>query len=1086
MAKLLNSVAVFVHIMLFTGYRAFILCQEVDLVYIGTGTNGSYDIASKDNRVTTNSATYCSLSDGDIENSTSCSRAFVSEDDNEIIIVGGLFAIHKNLNDICTHSKIFPIILQDVEAMVLAVDKINRDENLLPGITLAYEIRDTCMLPNLAVEQTVLSLFVPEKGLKNGTAFTISGVVGTSFSSVSLVVANLLHAFKVPQISYSATSKLLDDNTMFEYFFRMVPPDTQQALVMANIITHFNWSYIIGIYSDDEYGFEGTETLFNLINSERYSNVCSAEWVAIKPTATAEVYDKVIADINEEWTANATVVILFCHQKQAESLFEAVLRRQATDKEFVMRNITWIGSDSWGKSVSPKYYNLVHGMLSTIPRVSLSEEFDKYFLSLHPSNNSANPWFNEYWEEIFNCSLGNRKDVPKCDLDNQIQSKEDSGYYQNNFLPFVIDAVYAFAHAIHNMQQDHCPEQRGLCPEIVEVQQLRTALNGELLLKYLRNVSFNGTSTERVRFNEKRYQQNGYDIFNLQVDSNGEFSFVKVGEWDNETENRDEFLLINGDIQWSHGLNGSDVPKSVCSDPCAHGEYRLPGSEVCCWQCIACKGSNQVSNRIYCQECKQGYIPNEEKSKCILIEPTFISWSHPFSIIIIILAVLGLASTTFVAIVFIVNCKHHLIKASSRELTGILISGIALCYVMPFFYLPKPSPVICGIQRFGVGFCFSLCFSALLVKTNRIHRIFNRNSASVKPTPLISPLSQLFFTFLLVSVQVVIVIVWLAAERPSIKITYNNKLNAVLVCGTNPYIGLSVSLAYNAILLVITTYFSIRTRKVPENFNEAKFINLNMYTLCILWLAFIPSYFITAALNTSFHTSILLLADVLSGTVILFYQLVPRVYFLFLNKKKEASVRYQSSTRSSSCNYTSNKVHFDSNCTTPVVKTPSHRVNDYTQVANIAHRQLDDTCSANKVNLSIFQERPSLDGIDPVNQREKEVNLTDKSDIQGNSLNTVDLVDQSEKEDMNDQSDICTPDLAKKSKVKDSSSKHVDIRSTFADQADSVEQSLTSTSTVFLEQSHIEVISTVTDIEEGSSDQVDLVAHSEVQENSID
>ena len=1084
MAKLLNSVAVFIYIMLFTGYRAFILCQEVNQVYIGTGTNGSYDIMLKDNRVTTNSATYCSLSDGDIENSTSCSQSFVSEDDNEIIVLGGLFAIHKNQNNnICTHSKIFPIIVQDVEAMVLAVDKINRDENLLPGITLAYEIRDTCMLPNHALEQMVLSLFVSEKGVKNGTEFTVSGVVGTSFSSVSLVVANLLHAFKVPQISYSATSQRLDDNTMFDYFFRMVPPDTQQALAMADIITHFNWSYIIGIYSDDEYGNKGT---YNLAISKRfYSNVCSVGWWAIKPTATAEDYDKVIAGINGEWIANATVVVLFCHQKEAEGLFEAVLRRQATDKEFVMRNITWIGSDSWGKSVSPKYYNLVHGMLSTIPRVSLSEEFDKYFLSLHPSNNSANPWFNEYWEEIFNCSLGNRKDVPKCDLDNQIQSKENSGYYQNDFLPFVIDAVYAFAHAIHNMQQDHCPEHRGLCPEIVEVQQLRTALNGELLLKYLRNVSFNGTSTERVRFNDKLYQQNGYDIFNLQVDSNGEFSFVKVGEWDSEIENRDESLLINGDIQWNHELNGSDVPKSICSHPCAHGEYRKARSPLCCWICKPCEGTNQISNRTDCQECKKGYIPNEEKSECILIEPTFISWSHPFSIIIIILAVLGLASTTFVAIVFIVNCKHHLIKASSRELTGVLISGIALCYVMPFFYLPKPSPVVCGIQRFGVGLCFSLCFSALLVKTNRIHRIFNRNSASVKPPPLITPLSQLFFTFLLVSVQVVIVIVWLAAERPSIKITYNN-INAVLTCGANPYIGLSVSLAYSVILLVITTYFSIRTRKVPENFNEAKFINMNMYTLCILWLAFIPSYFITAALNTSFHTGILLLAVVLSGTVIIFYQLVPRVYFLFLNKKKEASVRYQSSTRSSSCNYTSNKVHFDSNCTTPDVKSLSDRVNEHTQVANIAHRQLDDTCSANKVDLSVFLERPSLDRIDPVNQREKEVNLTDKSDIQENSLNTDDLVDQSEKEDMNDQSDICTPDLAKKSKVKESSTKHVDIRSTFADQTDSVEQSLTSTSTAFLEQSHIKVISTVTDIEEGSIDQVDLVVHSEVQENSTD
>ena len=32
-------------------------------------------------------------------------------------------------------------------------------------------------------------------------------------------------------------------------------------------------------------------------------------------------------------------------------------------------------------------------------------------------------------------------------------------------------------------------------------------------------------------------------------------------------------------------------------------------------------------------------------------------------------------------------------------------------------------------------------------------------------------------------------------------------------------------------------------KKVPENFNEAKFIGFTMYTTCIIWLAFVPLYF---------------------------------------------------------------------------------------------------------------------------------------------------------------------------------------------------------------------------------------------------
>ena len=105
-------------------------------------------------------------------------------------------------------------------------------------------------------------------------------------------------------------------------------------------------------------------------------------------------------------------------------------------------------------------------------------------------------------------------------------------------------------------------------------------------------------------------------------------------------------------------------------------------------------------------------------------------------------------------------------------------------------------------------------------------------------------------------------------------------------CNENPYIGLPVILAYNLLLLVVTTYYAFRTRKVPQNFNEAKFINLTVYSLCILWLAFIPTYFITAALRTRFHTGSLVIAIILSATVTLCCLLVPKVYFLFLRKRK--------------------------------------------------------------------------------------------------------------------------------------------------------------------------------------------------------
>ena len=144
-------------------------------------------------------------------------------------------------------------------------------------------------------------------------------------------------------------------------------------------------------------------------------------------------------------------------------------------------------------------------------------------------------------------------------------------------------------------------------------------------------------------------------------------------------------------------------------------------------------------------------------------------------------------------VVFIIYRNKHLIKASSRELSSVLLCGVMLCYLLPFVYIAKPSPASCAIRRFGVGFCFSLCFSALLVKTSRIHCIFNRKSLTLQAPPLINPQSQLFFTALLVSIQVLIAVVWLVVEPPNTIFLYERFHHRVALQRKSLYWSLSDS-----------------------------------------------------------------------------------------------------------------------------------------------------------------------------------------------------------------------------------------------------------------------------------------------------
>lgn len=92
--------------------------------------------------------------------------------------------------------------------------------------------------------------------------------------------------------------------------------------------------------------------------------------------------------------------------------------------------------------------------------------------------------------------------------------------------------------------------------------------------------------------------------------------------------------------------------------------------------------------------------------------------------------------------------------------------------------------------------------------------------------------------------NVVGTIVWLIYEEPDVWEVYPSPLTAVLSCKVSE-ISLVLSLMFNMLLILLCTLYAFKTRKIPENYNEAKYIAFTMYSTCIVWLAFLPIYFST-------------------------------------------------------------------------------------------------------------------------------------------------------------------------------------------------------------------------------------------------
>ncbi|KAK6303874.1 hypothetical protein J4Q44_G00263280 [Coregonus suidteri] len=812
------------------------------------------------------------------------------------ITLGGLFPVHARgphglpCGEIKKEKGI-----HRMEAMLYALDQINSDPELLPNITLGARILDTCSRDTYALEQSltfVQALIQKDTSdirCSNGEPPIIRkperviGVIGASASSVSIMVANVLRLFEIPQISYASTAPELSDNNRYDFFSRVVPPDSYQAQAMVDIVKAMGWNYVSTLASEGSYGESGVDS-FQQISREA-GGLCIAQSLKIPREPKPGEFDKIIKRLME--TSNARGVIIFANEDDIKRVLEAAKRANLTG------HFLFVGSDSWGAKSSPilDQEDVAEGAVTILPKRASIEGFDQYFTSRSLENNRRNIWFAEFWEDDFRCKLtrpGIKIDSEKKKCTGEERISRDTPYEQEGKVQFVIDAVYAMAHALHSMHLDLCPGAMGVCDKMDPVE-------GRMLLNYIRSVNFNGSAGTGVLFNENGDAPGRYDIFQYQMSNTTIPGYRVIGQWTNN-------LRLNvEEMQWSGG--DREIPDSVCSFPCNPGERKKMVKGVpCCWHCELCDGYQYQLDEINCETCPFDMRPTPNRTSCWSTPIIKLEWHSPWAIIPVFLAILGILATSFVVITFIRFNDTPIVRASGRELSYVLLTGIFLIYLITFLMIAEPGAVVCAFRRLLLGLGMAITYSAMLTKTNRIYRIFEQGKKSVSPPKFISPTSQLAITFILMSVQLLGVFVWFAVVPPHTIIDYEEQrppnpemARGVLKCDMSD-LSLICCLSYSIVLMVTCTVYAVKSRGVPETFNEAKPIGFTMYTTCIVWLAFVPIFFGTAQSTEKMfiQTTTLTVSMSLSASVSLGMLYIPKVYVIIFHPEQNVQKRKRS------------------------------------------------------------------------------------------------------------------------------------------------------------------------------------------------
>ncbi|NXN76562.1 GRM1 protein, partial [Himantopus himantopus] len=818
--------------------------------------------------------------------SAASSQRSVARTDGDVII-GALFSVHhqppaekvpeRKCGEIREQYGI-----QRVEAMFHTLDKINADPVLLPNITLGSEIRDSCWHSSVALEQSIEFIrdsLISIRDDRDGATRCVSdsqpqpqarvkkpiaGVIGPGSSSVAIQVQNLLQLFDIPQIAYSATSIDLSDKTLYKYFLRVVPSDTLQARAMLDIVKRYNWTYVSAVHTEGNYGESGMEAFKELAAQE---GLCIAHSDKIYSNAGEKSFDRLLRKLRER-LPKARVVVCFCEGMTVRGILIA-MRRLGVLGEFLL-----IGSDGWADrdEVIEGYEPEANGGITIKLQSPEVLSFDDYYLKLRLDTNTRNPWFPEFWQHRFQCRIpGHPLENPNFQKNCTGNESLEENYVQDSKMGFVINAIYAMAHGLQNMHHSLCPGHVGLCDAMKPI-------DGSKLLEFLLKSSFIGISGEEVWFDEKGDAPGRYDIMNLQYIEPNRYDYVLIGTWHEGVLNIDDYRIQ---------MNKSGMVRSVCSEPCLKGQIKVirKGEVSCCWICTACKENEFVQDEFTCKACELGWWPNADLTGCEPIPVKYLQWSNIESIVAVVFSCLGILVTMFVTLIFVLYRDTPVVKSSSRELCYIILAGIFLGYVCPFTLIAKPTTTSCYLQRLLVGLSSAMCYSALVTKTNRIARILagSKKKICTRKPRFMSAWAQVVIASILISVQLTLVITLIILEPPMPILSYPSIKEVYLICNTSN-LGVVAPVGYNGLLIMSCTYYAFKTRNVPANFNEAKYIAFTMYTTCIIWLAFVPIYF-----GSNYKIITTCFAVSLSVTVALGCMFTPKMYIIIA--KPERNVR---------------------------------------------------------------------------------------------------------------------------------------------------------------------------------------------------
>ncbi|XP_060549347.1 extracellular calcium-sensing receptor-like [Pantherophis guttatus] len=152
-------------------------------------------------------------------------------------------------------------------SFLFAFEEINQNPQILPNVTLGYNIYDNSVTTKRTLEALLDLLSKGEAdvpnyscGKRRNTLVVLEGVG----ADMSIHISSLLNLYKIPQVRSTFPPLVLRDRQHFPFFYSTFPTETNQYLGIIKILQYFKWT-LTGLIAPDTENGEKFMRLFTSI-----------------------------------------------------------------------------------------------------------------------------------------------------------------------------------------------------------------------------------------------------------------------------------------------------------------------------------------------------------------------------------------------------------------------------------------------------------------------------------------------------------------------------------------------------------------------------------------------------------------------------------------------------------------------------------------------------------------------------------------------------------------------------------------------------------------------------------------------------